>query len=69
MNGMEYLRSTIEGKEVTVFTINGYQIHGTAAKVLEDMLVIQEGGQEKAIMKSAISTVIPGNARTQVNKR
>lgn len=46
-----------QGKEVTLFLMNGYQMKGVIKYVTDGWITFVEGGKEKTIFLHAISTI------------
>lgn len=46
-----------QGKEVTLFLMNGYQMRGKIKYVTDGWIIFEEGGKEKTIFLHAISTI------------
>lgn len=48
-----------EGRQVTIFLMNGYQLRGTVTGFDAFTVVLTSDGKQQVIYKHAISTIIP----------
>lgn len=59
----EFLNKARQSKQqVTVFLMNGFQLHGNVAGFDNFAVVLNSDGKQQMIYKHAISTIIPSNA-------
>ena len=59
MERVEFFKKTLLNEEVDVFITNGFRVHGTVLKVLDDVLIVHDEKGFKCIMFEAISTIVP----------
>lgn len=60
MNEVSFLTRLFGRQEpVTVYLMNGFQIHGVITGSDDDMVWVDSDGKQQAIYKHAISTIVP----------